>query len=84
MFLEGGADNSNWWPQRDSNPCLSHARVFANDDRGLSAISCQESHATETRSVETAVTDSNRGSAFGRGASGPGAGVIEFSFRAEA
>ncbi len=28
----------SWWPQRDSNPCLSRDHVFANDRRRLRAV----------------------------------------------
>ena len=39
------------WPQRDSNPCLSHDHVFANVRQQLHGSIAATRHATKTRSL---------------------------------
>ena len=34
----GGDVQQQWWPQRGSNPCLSHDRVFASERGKLRAV----------------------------------------------
>ena len=56
---DGGEEPSRWWPQRDSNPCFSHDRVFANSTSTCAAAEQQPSHATRTCSLNA--LNSNHG-----------------------